>query len=160
MNTFEITITAPPYQHEGLLNADFDYIESRTVHSRYADSAATKSLSQDAARVYESVRTMMYIARLVKTHFAITRVDVCGAVHEPSVMCKLHIAHTTDRADSIIVTYINTTDSHTFDVTIAQGEKVIKNWKYPLDESGIMSYDMNFPPPSVFLDQIQRIINA
>lgn len=160
MNTFEITITAPPYQHEGLLDADYDYIESRMLHNRYADSAATKSLSQDAARVYESVRTMMYIARLLKTHFTIVQVDVSGAMYEPSVVCKLHIAHTPDRADSIVVTYVNSPTSHTFDVTIIQGDNVIKNWGYPLDESGIMSYDMNFPPPSVFLDQIQRIINT
>lgn len=102
----------------------------------------------------------MYIARLLKTHFTIVQVDVSGAMYEPSVVCKLHIAHTPDRADSIVVTYVNSPTSHTFDVTIIQGDNVIKNWGYPLDESGIMSYDMNFPPPSVFLDQIQRIINT
>lgn len=158
MNDIKLSITANT-DAAGVLREDMDYIESRFVHSRYAKSSAQGTLSTDAAKVYESARTMMYIGRLLMNVFTIRRIEMVSNINEQTATCDLYIAHETKEV-VITLRYIHS-GTYVFEIAVRRdiGEEPIKVIKYPLDKSNIMSYDMNFPPPSTFLKQMQDIVS-
>lgn len=156
VNDIKLSITAN-IDAAGVLREDMDYIESKFMHSRYAESSAQGTLSTDVAKVYESARTMMYISRLLMNIATIRRIDMEGQIGEQTLTCDLYIAH---GAEEVIVTLrYRHSANYVYKIVVKRDGTVLKELEYLPDPSGIMSYDMNFPPPSTFLRQMQDIIN-
>lgn len=157
VNTIEFIVESITPE-ASLCDEDYDYIETKFIHSRYAESSSSSKLSPDIAKVYESARTLMHVTRLLRTIFKIVRIDVAGQMDAQMMTCDLYIANTDDNI-TITLRYIHSSE-YMFDVIVSNNNGVLETLHFPLHESGIMSYDMNFPPPSTFLRHIQDIVNT
>lgn len=150
-----------------LCDDDFDYMRNVVMHARYLNTHDTKVSD---THIYETAKTIisamqilnqeasvelrdaaLIIDKDVNTSTLLAQINMKGDYHRPSYfMIWVQISYDGDQKMYTTKISSNKGSAHTV--------------QYPVDSTGILSYDMNFPFPSeyrsIVVDMYKRTFNA
>lgn len=167
MKLLDIIASSP--NAASITNYDLTYIERRIVHERFNETSKS-GMNLENSRLYEAGRTAVDIAKLLLEHFEISSMEFSLGVEKNVAEAWIHLSsiRLRDTMLSVIqnnpILYIKYEGSEIAGVMLGSymvnlyytDDEEGVTWCYQLDPSGIISYDMTFPPPSVFAYQIVR----
>lgn len=148
---------------------DLTYIERRIVHERFNETSKS-GMNLENSRVYEAGRTSVEIAKFLLDQFEISSMEFSLGTEKNVAEAWIHLSSIRLRDTMLSVVQVNPIlyikyegeeiagtmlGSYMLNLYYADNEEGI-TWSYQLDPSGIISYDMTFPPPSIFVHQIVR----
>lgn len=161
-----LAIEAP--QDSVLTVADCEYLQGRIMHERHIAglSKTPDEVMENAVRSYEATKTLLHALGLITQWVMCDRIVVNVYPKNAEVIAHL-------RADTSLITcasfpYVHKSGELHFKFVVGsrknrfevKGSKEYKgiNCKYPVHSSGILSYDMNFPAPTLFIHDALRPI--
>lgn len=167
MKPLDIIASSP--NATSITNRDLTYIERRIVHERFNETSKS-GMNLENSRVYEAGRTAVDIAELLLEHFEISSMEFSLGAEKNVAEAWIHLSsiRSKDTMLSVIqnnpILYVKYEGSEVAGVMLGSftvnlyytDDEEGATWSYQLDPSGIISYDMTFPPPSVFVHQIVR----
>lgn len=167
MSDLFITVKAPP-SIGALQKADCDYLIDRISHTRFIASSS-HGISVDESRLYEAAKTVLHAMQVLGDAMDFSEVDLQIMTEKRTVSCLLGVAEIYyDYQDQIIslngkhisiqLVYDIVDEHGQYTVTIMNHFIPVKQFVYKLNEYEVMSYDMNFPAPTLFLDEVLSAI--
>lgn len=161
-----LAIEAP--QDSVLTVADCEYLQGRIMHERHIAglSKTPDEVMENAVRSYEATKTLLHALGLIMQWGSCDKIIVNVYPKNAEVIAHFH-------ADNSLITlasypYVHISGELTFKFVVGsrknhfevKGSKEYKDvkCKYPAHSSGILSYDMNFPAPTLFIHDVLRPI--
>ena len=160
-----ISIKAPPAMG-ALTKADCTYLIDKISHNRFIISSR-ETISTAASKIYEAGKTIVHVAEALMEGMSISEIIIHISTNNGIAegLFTIRDLNTTGMAliadnpithsFTIQVIYESLEDNTgRYIVTIMDRLIPVKRIIYDLNEYEIMSYDMNFPAPSVFLNEV------
>lgn len=179
MSRFNINVKAPPIIG-ALLKADCTYLNDKISHTRFIASYS-HGITLDDSRLYEAGKTIVHIAEILMDRMELSSIEVTIDDDTRRVDGML-VIRDIDLGNIYEDFRKRTKDSHIFAIQViyevssptASDETVrgkytvsvvdngvpIRRVVYELNRFEVMSYDMNFPAPSIFVTEVIEAVTG
>ena len=141
---FEVHIPDNPAPGHTVLNeADIQYISDKLIHTRaaFCICSACDRVSSDYSKLFEAGKTILHSVRYL--------LEIFSFYNQPFVLSFVYDQNNPPEP-------LNKT---AYELVISQGVKnILCQRVYTLNDNGIMSYDMNFPSPAEFVQDIYQAL--
>ena len=163
---FEVHIPDNPAPGHTVLNeADIQYISDKLIHTRaaYCICSACDRVSSDYSKLFEAGKTILHSVRYLLEIFSFYSVELYVHHHKRSTECKC-VVYFNNQPFVLSFVYDQNNppeplNKTAYELVISQGVKnILCQRVYTLNDNGIMSYDMNFPSPAEFVQNIYQAL--
>ena len=166
---FEVHIPDNPAPgHNTITEADIQYISDKLIHTRAAHGIVNVNdrVSSDYSKLFEAGKTILHSVRYLLEIFSFHSIELHVYRHDQLTECICYIDHVEGKLlDKMLkLTFIYDENNHpkpinklAYVLTMSrESEDIIYQRVYTLNDNGIMSYDMNFPSPVEFIQDIYQ----
>lgn len=161
---FEVHIPDNPAPgHSVLTEADIQYISDKLIHTRAAHGIcnACDRVSSDYSKLFEAGKTILHSVRYLLEIFSFYSVELYVHRQERLTECSCIVQFDNQ---PFVLSFVydennppEPLNKTAYELVIRQGTKnILCQRVYTLNDNGIMSYDMNFPSPAEFVQDIYQ----
>lgn len=163
---FEVHIPENPAPgHSTLTEADIQYISDKLIHTRAAHGIVNGDdrVSSDYSKLFEAGKTILHSVRYLLEILSFHSVELYVHRQERLTECSCIVNFNNE---DLILSFVydennppEPLNKTAYELILMQGAKnILCKRVYTLNDNGIMSYDMNFPSPAEFVQDIYHVL--